>query len=617
MSHWQWGLRKLLLGWLVLMPLPARLMGQHESPLTDDDREHWSFQPIVEYPLPVVQHATWPRSPIDHFILSGIEQAELAPAPPADAASLLRRLKFDLLGLPPTPEEVQQFVEQYAHDEDAYPQWVDRYLNSPQFGESQAQPWLDLARFAETDGFEFDKLREGAWEYRDWIVDALNRDVPYDQFVALQLHGDLSGGADDRVATMFCLAGPDMPDINEQDLRRHDRLNELTSTVGAALLGLQMHCAQCHDHKYDPISQADFYRLRAIFESSVPALRRDQPFVRFDASRSDILPRLFYRGDLLSPGPELQPAFPRIAQPAQAPTACDPHQPRQSFSRWLFAEHNPLTARVIANRVWQWHFGRSLCENPSDFGVVAGGPSHPELLDWLASYLRRQQWSLKRLHREIVLSATYRQASRPPSGDPQWQRRVEHDPHNELYSRYPRRRLEGEKLRDAMLSVAGLLDNQMRGASVMPPLPTELTGTLLKGQWQTSRSEADHYRRSIYIFARRNLRYPLFDLFDRPDAGASCPQRSQTTTAMQALQMLNSELSARCATALAEDLERHIDASSPHAASEWIDALFQRALARSASDEDIQWLTGHVGDARGRAAVALAVLNCNEFLVVD
>ena len=593
---------------------PAQIQ---EPPITDSDRDHWSFQPIVAPLVPTTKATTWANSPIDCFVLSRLEQAGLAPAPEADHGTLLRRLKLDLLGLPPTPDELAEFLQDCEHDTFAYEGWVEKWLSSPDFGQQQAQPWLDLTRFAETDGFEHDKVRNEAWRYRDWVISAFNQDIPYDHFIALQLHGDLTGTDDDRIATMFCLAGADMPDINDQDLRRHDRLNELTSTIGAALLGLQMHCAQCHDHKYDPISQGDFYRLRGVFESSIPELKRDQPFNLFAGNDSGIEPRLYYRGDLRSPGPSVVAAFPRIGIPRDSSAICDSQRPRESFSKWLFAEDNPLVARVIVNRVWMLHFGRGLFESASDMGVVPGGPSHPELLDWLADFLRKQQWSLKALHREIVLSATYRQASRQQTNDRQWPTRLDKDPKNELYSRFPRRRLDGEVIRDSLLSVAGLLNNEAIGESVMPPLPKELTGTLLKGQWPTSQREADHYRRSIFIFARRNLRYPLFDVFDRPDAGASCPQRNRSTTATQSLQMLNSELSNRCAAALCQRVTEACVEGDLLTASGWINRLFVTALARPATDEEISLLEPFFRNENLRHAACLAILNSNEFLTVD
>ena len=527
-----------------------------EEPITDYDRDHWSFRPISRPSVPWVRQVDWPQTAVDFFILRPLEDAAMSPAPPADRATLLRRLKFDVLGLPPTPEEVVRFEQSSGPDE--YRKLVEQMLSSPAYGERWAQFWLDLARFAETDGFEHDKVREGAWKYRQWIIDALNDDMPYDEFVRLQLTGDLTGRPQDAIATMFCLAGPDMPDINEQDLRRHDKLNEITSTIGAALLGLQMHCAQCHDHKYDPISQADFYRLRGVFETAIPAMKRDQPIIQLSTQPKAIAPWFYYRGELNARGPEVRPRPPRIACAAGSSECLEGPNARLALASWLFDKDNPLTARVIANRVWQQHFGRSLCENPSDFGVIADGPSHPKLLDWLASELRASNWSLKHLHRMVLLSATYQLASHASPGDSQsrfaWRRAREQDPDNVLYGRFPRKRLEGEAIRDALLAVSGTLNRQYGGPSVRPPLPPELLTTLLKGQWKTSENPADHVRRSIYVFARRNLRYPIFEVFDRPDAGASCARRDRSTTAIQSLLMLNGELVVQSAQHLRDRL---------------------------------------------------------------
>ncbi|QEG43405.1 DUF1549 and DUF1553 domain-containing protein [Roseimaritima ulvae] len=601
-----------------------------EPEITDFDREHWAFTPLQQPAVPMVQAKHWPQTPVDHFVLHQLEQLQRSPLPPASRTALLRRVKFDLLGLPPTPEEIREF--QQDRSPDAYRRLVDRLLASPAYGERWAQHWLDLARFAETDGFEHDRVRKQAWQYRQWVLEAFNQDMPYDRFVRLQLAGDLTGDQQDAIATMFCMAGPDMPDINEQDLRRHDKMNELTSTVGAALLGLQMHCAQCHDHKYDAISQADFYRLRGIFEAAVPVMRRDQPVLRLVAQAKPVKPRLYARGELHGAGPELLPAPPRIACDTDAQVAFDVEHPRPAFAKWLFGEQNPLTARVIANRIWQHHFGRSLSENPSDFGVIAAGPSHPQLLDWLATELRRGDWSLKRLHRVILLSAAYQQASYAEPRDDTAHRlyvtSVEADPGNRWLGRFPRKRLEGETIRDALLAVSGQLDRRSGGPSVMPPLPPELLKTLLKGHWKASENPADHVRRSIYVFARRNLRYPIFDAFDRPDAGASCAVRHRSTTAIQSLQMLNSRLAFDAAQALRDRLLQSSaavgepDAEAAKDDQAVVRQLFLTALGREPAEEELLPATAQLADAsRERSenllVLCVAVLNSSEFLYVD
>lgn len=272
---------------------------------------------------------------------------------------------------------------------------------------------------------------------------------------------------------------------------------------------------------------------------------------------------------------------------------------------------------MIVNRIWQHHFGRGLFENPSDVGVVPGGPTHPELLNWLASELQKHRWSLKDLHRQIVLSATYRQTSLRSESDHAWSKRIADDPSNELYSRFPRHRLDGETIRDSMLAVAGLLEVRSGGPGVMPPLPNELTSTLLKDQWKTNPEEADHMRRSIYIFARRNLRYPLFEVFDRPDAGASCPQRDRSTTAIQSLQMLNSDLSLRCAAALRErwreDLQHVADLQQD------VSTLFLRVFSRKPTERELEIFAVFLSEPNRDAetAACLAMLNSSEFIYVD
>ncbi len=606
-----------------------------ETPITDADREHWAFQPVVRPKLPAVNAASWPRNAIDTFVLAKLEKEILTPAREAGRTTLLRRLSFDLRGLPPSPDELTAFDSDERPD--AYERLVDRLLTSPQYGERWAQHWLDLARFAETDGFEHDKVRPQAWKYRDWVIAALNADVPYDEFVTRQVAGEKgsgfgvqgSGSSPSEIATAFCLAGPDMPDINDQVERRHILLNELTATVGSALLGLQMGCAQCHDHKYDPISQADFYRLRAVFESAVPTLKRDVPYNLLAEQKQTEPARFWIRGDHRRPGVEVLPGFPRIAVRVEPGVRNADLQPRVGLATWLFASENPLTARVMVNRLWQQHFGRGIFDTPSDVGLINAGPTHPELLDWLAVEFCEGGWGVKRMQRRMVNSAAYRQTSAS-------------------------RRLDGESIREAMLAAAGLLVTDQGGPGVMPPLPPELTGTLLKGQWQESPDEADHYRRSIYIFARRNLRYPIFEAFDRPDGNASCPIRGRSTTAPQSLLLFNSEFSLLAARHLAgrivrgqETGDRGQESGDRGQGTEaQVQQLYSLALSRNATKHEVQTLTRFLKEQRERLArearprdelalpvdcpagvdpyaaaalvdACLAIFNTNEFLYVD
>lgn len=593
----------------------------HETAIEDYQREHWSFTPLTRPSIPKVKHSEWAQNEIDYFILSKLERKQLTPVDEASKLTLLRRLKFDLIGLPPTLEDLNEFTGDTSIQ--AYEKLVDRLLASPGYGERWAQYWLDLARFAETDGFEHDKVRPQAWRYRQWVIDALNDDMPYSQFLAYQLAGDQIENGQHRIATTFCTAGPDMPDINEQDLRRHDKLNEITATIGSSLLGLQIGCAQCHDHKYDPISQADFYRLRAVFESAVPILKRDKPLEFLSQQSEPQTAFVYYRGELSGRGPKVSPAPPRIAQDGNSEIHFDAEEPRRAFVDWLFDPDNPLTARVIVNRIWQFHFGKSLCGNPSDFGVVAAEPSHPELLDYLATELLTKNWSIKDLHRKILTSATYRQASFGAERDSAIQHKiasnVASDAENQYYSRFPRRRLDGESIRDALLMISGQLNRESGGASVFPPLPEELKQTLLKGQWNVSQDASDHFRRSIYIFARRNLRYPIFEAFDRPDAGASCPQRNNSTTAIQSLHLLNGDLATTAAIQLRD---RILGLENIKDFREQADRLWLIAFSRlpnSGEQEVIDSLlnTSEGSNAEKLLSLCLAVLNANEFIYID
>ncbi|MCC6510480.1 MAG: DUF1553 domain-containing protein, partial [Pirellulaceae bacterium] len=561
--------------------------------------------------------------PIDAFVAQRLRTVELDLAEPASMQTLLRRVTFDVTGLPPSRaaiEALQQQADQPVQP-DAYERLVDRLLASPLAGEHLAQSWLDLARYAETDGFEHDKVRSDAWRYRDWVIAAMNSDMAYDRFMRLQVAGDVTAGeVDGGLATTFCLAGPDMPDLNDQDERRHNLLNEMTGTVGSVLLGLQMGCAACHDHKYDPISQADFYRLRGILESGVPKLVRDKPWSRFQQQSAPPVVHLYQRGDHRQPGATLSPGVPRVLTRIDGPdTFVESKQPRAALADWLASPANPLPARAMANRLWQSHFGRGLAATTSDLGLIGIEPTHGALLDWLACELRDGEWSMQRLRRQILTSATYRARSFAPQPDLDHAQRIERDPDNRLLSRYPRRRLTGEMLRDAMLMVSGSLDQQSTGPSVMPPLPAELLSTLLPGQWKASPEPADHARRSIYIFARRNLRYPIFESFDRPDAGASCPERGRSVTATQSLLLFNSEFSLEIARHIAQRVLLEVSAESEP--EELARALWQQVLGRLPADEECKLLEPLLerfdSCASGLTAAALGLLNSNEFITLD
>lgn len=544
-----------------------------ERPIKPEDKEHWAFKPLQSTP-----------------VKKGIDDLAEHSSPPADPATLIRRITFDLTGLPPTPEEVAAFSKAcIQHPESSIEQLADRLLASPRYGEHWAQWWLDLARYADTDGFEYDAERNRAWQYRDWVIDALNRDMPFDAFVQHQIAGDLMG---DETATGFLFSCPDMPDLNNQNERRHVLLNDIATTVGAVGLGLTIGCAQCHDHPYDPISQADFYRLRAYFDNTV-LTKNSKPLGPAVRVFTEGIPAstVFVRGDFKRPGPEIQPAIPRVFG------ASPPKADRVALAQWLASKDNPIFLRTMANRLWQQHFGKPLAAIPGDLGHQGEAPTNPALLDWLAAELPRQNWSLKRLHKIIVMSRIYQQKTSAPT------------------------RLTGEMLRDAMLSVSVQLNLKTGGPGVKLPLPKEISSTLIKSQAEATKDVSEHTRRSIYTFARRNLRHPLFELFDRPDAQISCARRNASTTAPQALLLLNSGFAHSTAVKIATQLnEQH--GSDPTAL---ITAATLRCLSRQPTPQEIEigqkFLQKQTALTPGfREALAdycLALLNSNEFVYVD
>ena len=609
---------------------------EQELQIDKIDRGHWAYRQLSDFPSPDTGQSDWPRTTIDHFILSKLQSHSLSPVPEATRGTLIRRLSFDLTGLPPTVSELSQYLNDNRPD--SYRRLVERLLASPHYGRRWGQHWLDLARFAETDGYEHDKIRENAWRYRDWIVNALNSDLGYNRFITLQLAGDILSAQDaqqpsSKIATAFLLSGPDMPDINSQQERRHVLLNEITATTGSTLLSLQIGCAQCHNHKYDPISQGDFYRLRAFFDRSVK-LKTNQSVSTLTANANpDAASQIHPRGNWQTAGPSVSAAFPRIANISDLQVTAKLH-PRVQLARWLTDPTHPLTARSIVNRVWQHHFGTGLSNTPSDFGVMGEEPSHPKLMDHMASRLMNHDWSLKDLHRQIVLSATYRTQSKPSVSAAEasvvaqaWKDAKFADPNNRMLARFPRRRLDAESLRDAMLLASGTLNHQAEGPGISPPLPQALVKTLKSGQWKTSTDTAEHYRRSIYIFARRNLRYPLFATFDRPAANCSCATRTPSTTALQSLLLLNSDFTLD----LSKRLASHCSDQHPENPKPQIREIFQRVFARlPSSREELacddfllrQTAMAKQEGSRNPALTALtdlcrALFNSNEFLYID
>ncbi|HJT33081.1 MAG TPA: PSD1 and planctomycete cytochrome C domain-containing protein [Pirellulales bacterium] len=580
----------------------------------------WSLRPIAET-SPPGSHPEATVNTIDAFIVARLEAAGLQPSPPAGRRVLIRRLSFDLIGLPPSPDEVEAFLNDASPS--AYEQLVERLLASPHYGERWARHWLDVVRFAESQGFERDRLRTNAWPYRDWVVAALNDDMPYDEFLLRQIAGDVLWPDDPTalVATGFLVAGPwDEVGQTQQSeamkaVVRQDELEDLVAVTTQTCLGLTVHCARCHDHKFDPVSQVDYYRVAAALggvrhgERKTPtgtgllaggaayAVTPQQPETTYLLRRGDTR----QRGDVISPGGVKAVAAARaeFGLPPDAPEA----ERRVKLARWITAPENPLTARVIVNRLWQYHFGVGLVDTPNDFGFNGGRPSHPELLDWLAAELVRNRWSLKQLHRAIVLSAAYRQAA---TFDTQAARV---DAANRLLWRKTPLRLEAEELRDAVLAVAGQLNRTVGG----PGYQDFRTFTNNSQFYEVFDAEGFAFqRRSLYRTCIRSGTSPLLDVLDCPDPSATAPTRAVTTTPLQALALLNDSFMLRMADRFAERLR---DEAGGDVAAQ-VDRAYRLAFARPVSADE-QAIAQAFVSQHGLAAFCRVIFNANEFLYVE
>ncbi|HEX4130993.1 MAG TPA: DUF1549 and DUF1553 domain-containing protein [Pirellulales bacterium] len=688
----------------------------------------WPFTPAVRPAVPRAADGAESVNPIDAFAVAELRRHGLEPSAPAERLALLRRVTFDLTGLPPTVEDQQSFLADASTD--AYERVVDRLLASPHYGERMAQQWLDLARYAESDGFNEDRARPGAYHYRDYCIRAFNHDLPFDRFVRQQLAGDElePDNLDAQIATGFCRLGGEETNAVDLRSRRQEIIDDTVSVVGQALLGLTVQCARCHDHKFDDIPQADYYRLVAFFQpmlqssvavaapeqiakhaqqqraweeatasiraeiDAVFAPERSKRIVEGramlgpdvcraldtpEAERTPEQRQLAYQGNIFLewkgretsiklPGdeetrygrlldrlaefdaikPEPLPTADtvvdagRVSPPTHRLAVGNAHQPleevqagfpsllshdipripplagstgrRSVLAAWITEAKHPLTPRVIVNRVWQWHFGTGLVATSSDFGSSGSPPTHRELLDWLASDFVEHGWSLKRLHRMIVSSATYRQTSLVGATSAA---ALAADPQNRLLWHGPRRRLDGEQMRDAMLQISGTLNPRMFGPSAHPALPAGVTDP----GWNPDADEQEQRRRSIYVFVKRNTRYPMFEAFDAPDRQESCPRRVETTTAGQALAMLNGPVAVTCAAEWATRLNelRNIDTIVRQA--------YREALAREPSDEEVAAGRAFIErmqtlDGERRAAIVdfcQALFNTSEFLYVD
>ena len=619
----------------------------------------WAYQPVQRPAIPAVQHAKWVRTPVDAFVLAKLEEAKLSPSKEADRATFIRRATLDTWGLLPTPEEVRAFEKD--HSKDAYEKLVERLLASPRDGERWGRRWLDLSRYADSDGYNADGTRPNIWRYRDYVIKSFNDDKPFDRFVEEQLAGDELWPTEQEalIATGFLRNFPDEINARDLNLKKQEVANDLTDTVGTVLLGSTIGCAQCHNHKFDRISQKEYYQLQSFFVNAswnddVPAATADEiaeydkKKAKYDAATKDIQAKMdailqpvidkleedrvsgfvpetrvsitkpeaeqtsydrwiYHRNlwtmqgrtrnavvrlkqkspekyleyqeleadlkkfDKLKPKElgqfstitelghsdapptyvlfkgiydrkleEVQPGFPALftdAKPDIKPTATSSGR-RTALAHWIVSPDNPLTARVFVNRLWGQYFGHAIVETVGDFGKMGTKPTHPELLDYLAdSFVHDGHWSIKALQRQILLSSTYRQSSAYREDA------AKLDPQNKLLAVFPRQRLDAEQIRDSLLQAAGLLDETIGGAPVYPPQPALANQAgFNENTWKTSENPRDQNRRSVYVFVKRNNPYPLLDTFDWANPQTVHGKREVTTTAPQALALINSDL---------------------------------------------------------------------------
>ncbi len=706
----------------------------------------WSLRPVQDPPPPAVRNRRWIRTPLDSFVLARLESAGRTPQPEADRRTLARRLFFDLTGLPPSPAEMAAFLADAKPD--AVEQLVDRLLASPAYAENWARLWLDVVRYSDSNGFDWDEFRPNSWRFRDYVIRSMRADKPFDRFVREQLAGDeLVPGAprdaaeqDALVATGYLRQGPQdnsAASFNEQDRARADLLADLTETTASAFLGLTFSCCRCHDHKFDPLSQADHYRLRAFFEGvkatddtpldlaqeqdgirafndsieqrSAP-LRRERDEIlaavkrrlvderrlrltnderqlldRPAAKRSDelksriegierkVMPsdkevkaalagdahvrhgqlekelaalqrerrpfhtgltmtdqagaipdtHILFQGDYKAKKDVVEPGFPTALDPNPAFIRPAPNRAtsgrRLALADWIASPSNPLTARVLVNRVWMALFGRGLVETPNDFGLAGARPSQPELLDSLAHAFVRDGWSLRKLIRSIVLSATYRQsavgalpvADHPSSGRPDF------DATSTV--RQPRR-LSAEQLRDALLSVSGLLSAKAGGSPIWPELPPEvlqanpafLDDNEMKTKGWYPSPAAEQFARSVYLVQKRTVRVPFMETFDLPENSVSCARRTTSIVAPQAMALMNSDLAVKAAEGLAQRVRRQAGDDG----ARQIEVSFRLALQRAPTPDERTLCTRFL-ERHGLVAFARSLLNLNEFAYVD
>lgn len=692
---------------------------QKSSPL--DDKSYWAYQKVKPISVPPVVDNAWVRNPVDAFVLARLEKAGLKPNPETDRRTLLRRLSYDLTGLAPTPEELDAFIGDTSAD--AYEKQVDRLLASPRYGERWGRHWLDVIRYAETNGYERDGPKPNVWRFRDYVIRSFNNDKPFNQFVREQIAGDeLAPNDPDAItATAFYRLGVWDDEPADPLQARFDEFDDIVATTSQSLLGMTMNCARCHDHKIDPIPQADYYRLLAFFRD-IPRYSNDRnvmsatsqrditPFEKrkiyeaelkdrqdtiaklkaetvvleniiikrmnaedqrasegldrhlvlkklkefqkpeegktlrklaeqvrelerkptpsqvFSLAINQCQPRpeptnLMVRGNPHSPGPVVEPGFPKALGgvtpniPLADPKATSAGR-RRYLAEWLVSPENPLTARVWVNRIWQHHFGRGIVASSNDFGKYGTPPTHPELLDWMAGELVRNQWRSKPMHRLLLTSSAYRMSSTGRKDA------LAADPANHLFWRQPMRRLAAEEVRDSFLQVSGQLNEQMGGESIYPPIPRDvLAGQSVPGSgWNTSSPDQAN-RRSVYVHLKRSLQVPILGQFDQADTDTSCPVRYTTTVPAQALGLLNGAFSNDQAAHLARRLEKERPSDPRAQAERAIRLTTGRTPSSTELDADVAYLKSVMASGASPSEAlrqyCLLALNTSEFIYLD
>jgi hypothetical protein len=539
----------------------SSVLAQSKASFTLEQKAFWAFQPVKPVTPPLVRDQEWAKSPLDRFVLARLEASGLPPAPVADKCALIRRVTFDLTGLPPTPSEIDAFLKDESPN--AFEKVVDRLLNSPHYGERWGRHWLDVVRYAETTANDANAVMRYAWRYRDYVVRSFNSDKPYDQFVVEQLAGDLlphtgnlTRDAEAVIATGFLMIGPKALAETDKEQSRRDIIDDQLDTAGRAFLGLTLGCARCHDHKFDPIPAVDYYSLAGIFrgtevfldENRNATMWQEWPLLQLPGdppvmvmAPKEYRPtnlRVALRGNYQSAGVMAPRRFLQIiAGEGHAPLTTT-QSGRLELARWIASKENPLTARVMVNRVWQHHFGTGLVATSDNFGARGEKPSHPELLDWLAGEFVANGWSVKKLHRLILLSSAYRASTKADD------KSLKTDPNNRLLGRTSRRRLDAEALRDSLLFMSGRLDLAVGGGDSGELLFKE--GEDINARIRPNRLQTDHpiyttsVRRSIYLPVVRNAVPDVISLFDGADPNGVTASRNDTTVASQALFLLNS-----------------------------------------------------------------------------